>query len=66
MQLIALTALALVAPSWALIRFGCSQLVVQRLDPLVSPGQNPSPHVHQIIGGVCSCPARSVSKVGAK
>lgn len=37
----------------ALIRFGCSQLVVERLDPLVDPGKNPSPHVHQIIGGVC-------------
>ncbi|KAF2190425.1 hypothetical protein K469DRAFT_697695 [Zopfia rhizophila CBS 207.26] len=46
-----LTALALAAPSHALIRFGCSQLVVDRLDPLVNPGLNPSPHLHQIIGG---------------
>ncbi|ORY55272.1 uncharacterized protein BCR38DRAFT_506281 [Pseudomassariella vexata] len=46
-----LAGLALVAPSHALIRFGCSQLVVQRIDPLVNPGLVPSPHVHQIIGG---------------
>lgn len=43
------------APISALLRFGCSQLTVQRLDPLVNPGQAPSPHLHQIIGGVCSC-----------
>ena len=35
-----------------LLRFGCAQLTVQRLDPLVNPGANPSPHLHQIIGGV--------------
>jgi len=29
------------------IRFGCSQLVVERTDPLVTPGLNPSPHMHQ-------------------
>jgi len=34
-----------------MLRFSCSQLVVERLDPLVTPGQNPSPHVHQIVGG---------------
>lgn len=33
------------------LRFACSQLTVERADPLVSPGQNPSPHTHQIIGG---------------
>jgi hypothetical protein len=49
-----LTALALAAPAAALLRFGCSQLVVERLDPLVTPGLNPSPHLHQIIGGVSS------------
>ena len=43
--------LALVCPITALIRFQCSQLVVERLDPLVTPGQVPSPHVHQIVGG---------------
>ncbi|KAH8672838.1 hypothetical protein BGZ60DRAFT_430144 [Tricladium varicosporioides] len=33
------------------LRFACSQLVVERLDPLVNPGMNPSPHMHQIVGG---------------
>ncbi|KAF2178698.1 hypothetical protein K469DRAFT_717902 [Zopfia rhizophila CBS 207.26] len=47
-----LTALALLAPNaHALLRFSCSQLVVERLDPLVNPGMKQSPHVHQIIGG---------------
>ncbi|KAG7293539.1 hypothetical protein NEMBOFW57_003591 [Staphylotrichum longicolle] len=45
------TALGLVAPTNALLRFGCARLTIQRLDPLVTPGQNPSPHLHQIIGG---------------
>ena len=34
-----------------MLRFECSQLVIDRLDPLVSPGQIPSPHIHQIVGG---------------
>ncbi|CAK7226525.1 hypothetical protein SCUCBS95973_006229 [Sporothrix curviconia] len=42
---------ALATPAEALLRFGCAQLVVQRLDPLVNPGQIPSAHLHQIIGG---------------
>ncbi|KAH8679097.1 hypothetical protein BGZ60DRAFT_468395 [Tricladium varicosporioides] len=33
------------------IRFGCSQLVVERVDPLVNPGMSPSTHTHQIVGG---------------
>jgi hypothetical protein len=45
------TALALVAPATALLRFPCAQLVIDRLDPLVTPGQAPSPHLHQILGG---------------
>ncbi|KLU89850.1 hypothetical protein MAPG_08819 [Magnaporthiopsis poae ATCC 64411] len=44
-------ALGLSAPASALLRFGCSQLTVQRLDPLVNPGETPSTHLHQIIGG---------------
>ncbi|KAE8453975.1 hypothetical protein EG329_007751 [Mollisiaceae sp. DMI_Dod_QoI] len=44
-------ALGLIAPTDALIRFGCSQLVVDRLDPLVQPGVAPSSHLHQIVGG---------------
>ncbi|KXX74306.1 hypothetical protein MMYC01_208565 [Madurella mycetomatis] len=47
----AVTAFGLFTTARALLRFGCSQLTVQRLDPLVTPGQNPSPHLHQIIGG---------------
>ncbi|KAH8205312.1 hypothetical protein TruAng_000559 [Truncatella angustata] len=34
-----------------MLRFGCPQLVIDRLDPLVNPGSVPSPHVHQIVGG---------------
>ncbi len=52
MQWTTLLMLALAAPSSAVVRFHCSQLVVQRLDPLVEPGSNPSGHVHQIVGGV--------------
>lgn len=37
-------------PGMALVRFHCSQLVIERLDPLVTPGTAPSPHVHQIVG----------------
>jgi hypothetical protein len=40
----------LAAPCSALVRFHCSQLVIERLDPLVTPGLTPSPHVHQIVG----------------
>lgn len=54
MQLSPVIALALAAPATALIRFSCSQLVVDRIDPLVNPGMVPSPHLHQIIGGVSS------------
>ncbi|KAL1873613.1 hypothetical protein VTK73DRAFT_800 [Phialemonium thermophilum] len=35
----------------AMLRFSCSQLVIERLDPLVSPGVIGSPHNHQIVGG---------------
>jgi hypothetical protein len=34
-----------------MLRFGSSQLTVERADPLVTPGMAPSPHTHQIIGG---------------
>lgn len=33
------------------LRFGCSSVSIQRLDPVVQPGQIPSAHVHQIVGG---------------
>jgi len=34
-----------------MLRFACSQLVVERLDPLVNPGLIGTPHTHQIVGG---------------
>jgi hypothetical protein len=34
-----------------LMRFGCSQLTIDRIDPLVTPGISPAPHMHQVIGG---------------
>ena len=34
-----------------MLRFECSQLVVDRIDPLVNSGTTPSPHLHQIVGG---------------
>jgi hypothetical protein len=37
--------------STTMLRFGCAQIVIDRLDPLVNPGSIPSPHVHQIVGG---------------
>lgn len=37
--------------STTMLRFGCPQLVIDRVDPLVNPGLIPSPHMHQIIGG---------------
>ncbi|KAI8633888.1 hypothetical protein F5Y19DRAFT_471146 [Xylariaceae sp. FL1651] len=44
--------LAVVVPNaLALLRFSCSQLVVERLDPLVNPGVEGSPHLHQVVGG---------------
>jgi hypothetical protein len=42
---------ALAGPSQAALRFACSTLSIQRLDPLVQPGVIPSAHVHQIVGG---------------
>lgn len=53
MRSAAIAVLGLAGYSYAgLIRMGCSQLNVQRIDPLVTPGQAPSPHMHQLIGGV--------------
>lgn len=34
-----------------LMRFGCSQLSIDRIDPLVNPGIVGSPHMHQLVGG---------------
>lgn len=32
----------------AMMRFQCSQLVYDRIDPLVQPGVAPSTHMHQV------------------
>ena len=52
------------------LRFGCSQLVVERTDPLVNPGMMPTPHMHQVVGGdsfnitVCSLlPSSAAHKI---
>lgn len=34
-----------------MLRFSCSRLTIERLDPLVSPGLIQSPHTHQVGGG---------------
>lgn len=47
--LAALSAQSAVAQN--MLRFACSQLTIERADPLVNPGLAPSPHTHQIIGG---------------
>ena len=49
-----LATVALLAGSAAaqnMLRFACSQLVVDRVDPLVNPGIRYTPHLHQIVGG---------------
>lgn len=43
--------LAQFASAQNMLRFGCSQLTIERADPLVNPGMAPTPHTHQIIGG---------------
>ncbi len=48
---LSLALLAHGAAAQQMIRFGCSQLVVGRMDPLVNPGVAMSPHVHQVVGG---------------
>ncbi|KAI0181252.1 hypothetical protein GGR52DRAFT_25864 [Hypoxylon sp. FL1284] len=58
--LLGLSAVASAAPSpqfgggfggMTMLRFGCPNVVIDRLDPLVNPGAVPSSHVHQIVGG---------------
>lgn len=54
MQWATFAALALLAQNVAaqnMLRFACSQLVVDRVDPIVNPGQTYTPHLHQIVGG---------------
>lgn len=44
-------ALAFVGTTHAGLRFGCSSLTIQRLDPVVEAGNVPSSHLHHIAGG---------------
>ncbi|KAK6088048.1 hypothetical protein SCUP234_01114 [Seiridium cupressi] len=43
--------LALIAPAHAGLRFGCSSLTIQRLDPVEEPGRKPCARLHHIVGG---------------
>ncbi|KAJ3524645.1 hypothetical protein NMY22_g10906 [Coprinellus aureogranulatus] len=47
---VAPAAVQLVSAQFRTLRFPCSQLVTERFDPLVTPGQV-SPHLHQVVGG---------------
>jgi len=49
--LAAITAIAGHVSAQNMLRFACSQLVVERTDPLVNPGMKYTPHLHQIVGG---------------
>ncbi|KAK4442640.1 hypothetical protein QBC34DRAFT_338286 [Podospora aff. communis PSN243] len=46
-----------------MLRFGCSQIVIERLDPLVNPGQVPSTHMHQIVGGNAFKPSMPLTDI---
>ena len=45
------TVITFTALAQAGLRFPCSTLTAQRLDPAGEPGANPSSHVHHIVGG---------------
>jgi len=49
-----------------MLRFGCHQLVIDRIDPLVNPGAIPSPHQHQIIGGDAFSASMPLSDIAAE
>ncbi|KAF2837672.1 hypothetical protein M501DRAFT_1018046 [Patellaria atrata CBS 101060] len=53
---------------FTMLRFGCSQVVIDRIDPLVNPGQAPSPHLHQVVGGNAfnvSMPETDISRLAS-
>lgn len=50
-SLAALVGASQLARAQELMRFGCSQLTIDRVDPLVNPGSIPSVHMHQVVGG---------------
>jgi len=48
------------------LRFGCSQITIERLDPLVNPGLVGTPHMHQVVGGNAfnaTMPSADISKI---
>ncbi|KAH6665448.1 hypothetical protein B0J14DRAFT_680549 [Halenospora varia] len=50
------------------LRFGCSQITIERLDPLVNPGLVGTPHMHQVVGGNAfnaSIPVTDVSSIAS-
>ncbi|SPQ26470.1 73cd40c6-3568-4e87-9233-1521ec5bb1ec [Thermothielavioides terrestris] len=52
--------------STTMLRFGCAQITIDRIDPLVQPGMVPSAHVHQVVGGNAfnaTIPVTDVSKL---
>jgi hypothetical protein len=51
LRLLAAVLLAQGGAAQVMLRFACSQLVVDRVDPLVNPGVKYTPHLHQIAGG---------------
>lgn len=51
MKSLSLTVALFSAFTHAGLRFPCSTLTYQRLDPVVQPGMSPSAHVHHIVGG---------------
>lgn len=51
LALAATALLAGTATAQNMLRFACGQLVVERTDPIVNPGQRYTPHLHQIVGG---------------
>lgn len=48
MKLSAFALIALLQRSQAALRFGCGTVTIQRLDPVVEPGNTPSSHLHQV------------------
>ncbi|PSN72485.1 hypothetical protein BS50DRAFT_607763 [Corynespora cassiicola Philippines] len=51
MQWLSFAALALVAPASAELWQSCATLVIDRIDPLLNPGQVPSQYLRQVVGG---------------
>ncbi|KAF2688113.1 hypothetical protein K458DRAFT_440823 [Lentithecium fluviatile CBS 122367] len=55
----AVALVALIGSAQAALRFGCSTVTIQRLDPVVEPGGLPSAHLHQVVGGNAFSPTMS-------